>query len=132
MGKAKRLRHKKDTFDEDRVMEVETINKMDEQLVKNHNLRCDEDEDVDHREVFCVRFSNIIFLQYSLHFQKDTSMNKMITSFLTKQLIFCRVFLLIFQCVINYIMKDYPTDAFRGIPRGFLFYLNVFSFWMII
>ncbi|KAH7727788.1 GPI mannosyltransferase [Aphelenchoides avenae] len=38
-----------------------------------------------------------------------------IIPFLTQQLVFSRAFLLIFQFVINKIMKDYPTDAFRGL-----------------
>ncbi|KAL3099036.1 hypothetical protein niasHS_001024 [Heterodera schachtii] len=39
-----------------------------------------------------------------------------IVNFLLLQLIASRVFLLIFQCCINWIMVDAPTDAFKGIP----------------
>ncbi|KAI1721669.1 mannosyltransferase (PIG-V) domain-containing protein [Ditylenchus destructor] len=49
--------------------------------------------------------------------QQDLVTEPKILSFLIKQLVFSRIFLLTFQFFINRIMKDHPTDAFKGIPQ---------------
>ncbi|CAK5086623.1 unnamed protein product [Meloidogyne enterolobii] len=40
-----------------------------------------------------------------------------INSFLLQQLILSRLIILLFQCTINFVMRDSPTDAFKGINR---------------
>uniref|UniRef100_A0A914KTU9 GPI mannosyltransferase 2 n=1 Tax=Meloidogyne incognita TaxID=6306 RepID=A0A914KTU9_MELIC len=40
-----------------------------------------------------------------------------INYFLLQQLIFSRLIILLFQCTINFVMRDSPTDAFKGINR---------------
>lgn len=50
--------------------------------------------------------------------------DKRIITFLTKQLVYSRILLIVFQFLINKIMNDYPTDAFQGVPpeKGYFFY----------
>ncbi|KAL7077113.1 hypothetical protein ACQ4LE_003914 [Meloidogyne hapla] len=40
-----------------------------------------------------------------------------INNFLFQQLIFSRLIILLFQCTINFVMRDGPTDAFKGINQ---------------
>lgn len=84
---------------------------------------------------FLVFFLIFLKLNFETFFKHIEGINEFsfpfplqkINYFLLQQLIFSRLIILLFQCTINFVMRDSPTDAFKGINRpenneGFYFF----------